>query len=1066
MKTKLLFLLILFYSSNIQLLNAQVFIDTSYTVEQMVMDFFNSDSVTVSNISVQGGDISVAYFEAANTDLGVPAGIFLSTGDVFGAIGPNSASGTSTNLGAPGTVVLDSLLSTGLTTFDAVVLEMDIVSTVENLDFSYVFGSEEYPEFVGTAFNDAFAFVVSGPGYPNHENIAVIPGASIPVTINSVNHLNNSSFYQESMGSLANDFEYDGFTVPLPAPFMVIPNETYRIQIAIADVADHIYDSGVFLSVESLNGDSTVTPPAIVETSQLGSIVEFENLSRYATSYQWDFGDSTNSTERDPVHNYSSMGDFNVTLVTENFCCSDTTNTMVTIDELIPNPQALSFSDASYLLVGQTFDSARPVGIADMNNDGLDDIVRVRENGGTSLLEVNYQVPNGGAFLGYYYGELPFGFSTWSLAMADVDENGANDILVGLSSGITLLMSNNTGTSFSYENNLDIPTGIFTQGVNFVDIDNNGTLDIFACHDLNLSRPYSNDGMGNFTLDHDLINTASTIPSDNSGNYGSVWTDYDNDGDLDLYISKCRFGVSDSLDGRRVNLLFQNNDGVYTDVAEAANLRPLNQSWATTFGDIDNDGDLDCFIINHEDFDSQLYENNGDGTFTDITAGSGIVDDIQDVGYGFQAHFADFDNDGFVDLLYTGGSNVHRLFRNHHGDLTFTVAETPFPTDGTGIRDAAIGDLNHDGYLDVYANLTNNPDRLFLNNGGDNNYFSVLLEGAPGYRNGIGARVELYGSWGKQIREVRSGESFGVMNSFTCHFGIREATAIDSLVIKWPSGTIDRLCDPAINQHLNFSEGDAPRVEADFNYVITDLMVDFTSAISGEPDSVIWDFDDNTITMVLNPTHTYANYDNYTVTLTAYDECGPNITTQVVSLLDALPVDLLDFQAKEINKHHVQLTWETASERNFSNFVVERSTDGEHFEAILSVDGNGFTDERKTYLEDDLYPHQGINYYRLKLIDLDGSFDYSVIRVVSINSEIDEWQVYPNPTKNLVFFKQANREMPASANLYDINGIRLKHAQFNEQEEVFFNLASLETGIYFIKIQIGDQVVTRRIIRL
>ncbi|MEM8906338.1 MAG: GEVED domain-containing protein, partial [Bacteroidota bacterium] len=147
----------------------------------------------------------------------------------------------------------------------------------------------------------------------------------------------------------------------------------------------------------------------------------------------------------------------------------------------------------------------------------------------------------------------------------------------------------------------------------------------------------------------------------------------------------------------------------------------------------------------------------------------------------------------------------------------------------------AIGDLNADGYLDVYAgyaNLFNNPsninDVLFINDGGTQHFFSVLLQGTTSNRNGIGARVELHGDWGIQIREVRSGEGYGIMNSFRQHFGIGAAEEITKLVVRWPSGTVDELLDPAIDQQLTLVEGSTIKEEQsiDFPMIADKLTTD------------------------------------------------------------------------------------------------------------------------------------------------------------------------------------------------------------------------------------------------
>lgn len=472
----------------------------------------------------------------------------------------------------------------------------------------------------------------------------------------------------------------------------------------------------------------------------------------------------------------------------------------------------ISFTDASSTLDNSNLKSGVAIGVCDMNGDRLDDIVRLS---GASSLQVEYQSATGN-FSRLNYGNVG---SVWGMAIADVDKNGFNDIIVGGSNnGLKLLKANSSGTSYSYST-LSGPN-IFLQNANFADIDNNGTIDFFGCHDNGLSVIYSNDGIGNLTKTTSLISPVATVPSGSgsdskdSGNYGSIWTDYDNDGDLDLYISKCRLSVNNPNDGRRINLLFR-NDGSnnYTEVGVAAGLVPYAQSWAANFEDIDNDGDLDCVLVNH-DQSSYIYENNGNGTFTNITSTTGISSDLSSMGSdGIQVIMEDFDNDTYIDFMITSRGGSDKLFKNN-GNKTFSLVASPFPTSDR-IQTAAVGDLNNDGFIDVIAafgNGYNNPsssksDKLFLNVGNTNNWSEITLQGGPSNLNGIGARIEIYGAWGKQIREVRSGESYGIMNSMLTHFGLGSNSSITKIVVKWPSGLVDEVMNPSINQSLLIVEG-------------------------------------------------------------------------------------------------------------------------------------------------------------------------------------------------------------------------------------------------------------------
>ena len=126
--------------------------------------------------------------------------------------------------------------------------------------------------------------------------------------------------------------------------------------------------------------------------------------------------------------------------------------------------------------------------------------------------------------------------------------------------------------------------------------------------------------------------------------------------------------------------------------------------------------------------------------------------------FGIQIMMEDFDNDTFVDFFMTSTNGDHRLFYND-GDMTFTPATTPFATNSnTNIQSAAVGDVNNDGFIDViagYANGFNSPsninDQLFVNDGNENNWTKIVLEGTVSNINGIGARVEIYGEWGMQV---------------------------------------------------------------------------------------------------------------------------------------------------------------------------------------------------------------------------------------------------------------------------------------------------------------------------
>lgn len=479
----------------------------------------------------------------------------------------------------------------------------------------------------------------------------------------------------------------------------------------------------------------------------------------------------------------------------------------------IANAQ-ISFTNQVANLSDATHYSGVAVTINDVNNDGLDDIV-ILDN--ARDLKIEFQKMDG-VWVGLNTGQEMDNGDAWGMAVGDATNNGHSDVFSGLFGGQPdYAKSNANGTAYTVS---ELPTyGLATQCVNLADMDGDGDLDFFSCGDTGPSGIWENDGNGDFTYSGDnIIPMTPTGGWDGSGNYGSTFTDYDLDGDLDLYITHCRQGVSSSSDLRRINQMFINdgNNNYAEDFTNANQLRLGAQSWTTDFQDFDNDGDFDAFLTNH-DVDNMLLENQN-GVFVDIFSGSGLD---MSVGTPIQGLMRDFDNDGYVDILVTGSDNqtTYALYMND-GDKTFTRIDGVFG--GSGMYSIATGDLNHDGFLDVYGsyatlytNPSNTPDAVWINDGNDNNWLAVDLEGTISNKSAIGSVVRMYGPWGMQVREVRSGESYGICNSLISYFGLGQNTQIDSVVVDWPSSGIHQVVEnPSPNQYLTIIENTCVAPEA------------------------------------------------------------------------------------------------------------------------------------------------------------------------------------------------------------------------------------------------------------
>ena len=257
-----------------------------------------------------------------------------------------------------------------------------------------------------------------------------------------------------------------------------------------------------------------------------------------------------------------------------------------------------------------------------------------------------------------------------------------------------------------------------------------------------------------------------------------------------------------------INQMYKNNgDGTYTNVAATANLADPEQTWSSAIGDFNNDGWMDIIVgVNStSNGNTNVKRNNGDGTFTSVTAGSGF-DTITAIGREYVAH--DFDNDGNLDVL---GSGNTIMFGD--GNFHFTPNPNTYPLDA---YNKPVGDLNNDGFLDIQSD-----NSVLFNNGNSNKWLKINLQGIQSNRNGIGARIEIYGAFGKQIRDVQSGTGFRNMSTLNTHFGLGSNTEVTQMIVRWPSGVVDTINNITANQTVLVVEGSSLAVNSFNNSTFT-----------------------------------------------------------------------------------------------------------------------------------------------------------------------------------------------------------------------------------------------------
>ncbi len=250
------FIILSFFTFHFSLFtSAQVEIDTTLTPEEIV-ETFMGEGVRIFNVTISGDKGSAGTFNFKRSNFPMEEGIVLSTGNAKAIEGQNVSTKQSTSDFNSGRSDYDLQSMVRKRVFNPTVIEFDFIPMHDSLYFDYVFGSEEYPEYVGSPYNDVFCLLISGPNFNVPLNLARIGNPATTVMINSVNRLRNKEYFQANYSFTPNDsqkytIEFDGFTKILTASCRVTKGKVHHLKVAVGNVNDHKYDSGVFLRAGS-----------------------------------------------------------------------------------------------------------------------------------------------------------------------------------------------------------------------------------------------------------------------------------------------------------------------------------------------------------------------------------------------------------------------------------------------------------------------------------------------------------------------------------------------------------------------------------------------------------------------------------------------------------------------------------------------------------------------------------------------------------------------------------------------------------------------------------------------
>ncbi|MDX2249563.1 MAG: CRTAC1 family protein [Bacteroidia bacterium] len=627
----------------------------------------------------------------------------------------------------------------------------------------------------------------------------------------------NTNFNDNWMAYFGTSQTQDFGVIGLPDKESSVPGDSISIvNTIILPGSDSLKNT----EIEIVIGDgATVTESNLVnhtdETSTEGSIDKNPTTGETKITFE-------NIQDLDPKNTYTTETEI---ILDGNFANGDLipNNTVVSVETIVSGEVNGNFQQAatSVGVKNETQNHVNPlfyrvqngsdivsdsadnlsISFGDYNNDGFQDVFM----GGFNSGQPNLLYKNNGdkSFTKITTGDIvtDLGSSvggTWG----DYDNDGDLDIFVANVGSKNKLYTNNGNATFTKETKgEEVSYTGHCYSASWVDADNDGYLDLFVADYISNRRNllYKNNGEGSFKTSGEGTFTKldeSKIFPEPSYSLGATWCDYDNDGDMDLFVPN---GNNED------NSLYRNEGNFsFTTITEGDIVNDGGSSVGSSWGDYDNDGDMDLYVTNINNQANFFYNNNGDGTFTRITDGAIANDRAESQG----SFWGDVNNDGYLDLYLTNAEDPHRFLYLNNGDGSFSRNTTePLITLPDVSLGTATADIDNDGDLDVIvANHLNAPNYLFTNNSTSNHWFEVKLVGTTSNRSAIGAKVRikinLKGEETWLMREIsgQSGGGAASQNSLVAHFGLGDANTVDSIQVEWPSGFHQFETDVAADQ--------------------------------------------------------------------------------------------------------------------------------------------------------------------------------------------------------------------------------------------------------------------------